>query len=191
MVADLRRKAKVAVLFDEAFARLSGGAMLDPKGELKESFRRLMETADRLHSWTADLLRAFPPIPPAAPTGSVVYRCVLPRLGDRSAPLRPGDRLDPETGEILEPIEPGGGPVLAGEQERAPLAAGAVHEAQSTPATAPPPTETEIASVEPPTALPEPEPPAASAPAESIMPGWRTPEMENEATALFWKRGGR
>jgi len=76
VVDDVKRKARLAVLFDEAFARLSGGSPIDPRGELKESFRRLMETADRLHTWTTDLLRAFPPIPPAPVAGT--YRCIIP-----------------------------------------------------------------------------------------------------------------
>jgi hypothetical protein len=52
--------AQVETVYQDAFQRLSEGSPLDAKGEIKESVKRLLETADRLHSWTADLLKAFP-----------------------------------------------------------------------------------------------------------------------------------
>jgi hypothetical protein len=60
--------AQVEIVYQDAFDRVAEGSPVDQKGEMKESVKRLLETAEVLHSWVADLLKAFPQPEPTGPT---------------------------------------------------------------------------------------------------------------------------
>jgi hypothetical protein len=107
---DVLRKAKLAVLFDDAFKRISEANPIDARGEVRESFKWLMETGDRLHGWTESLLRAFPAAK-ADPPGNVEF---LIRSAPPLPPVDPSAEVDAAS-HALATTSPGGATSLPGE----------------------------------------------------------------------------
>lgn len=60
---DIRRKAFLSVVFDEAKRRVLRQAPVTRAGEIRESVKVMFDAADRLHGWTESLLKLWPGAP--------------------------------------------------------------------------------------------------------------------------------
>jgi len=64
---DIKRKAFLSVVFDEAKRRVLRQAPITRAGEIRESVKVMFDAADRLHGWTESLLKLWPHPEPTAP----------------------------------------------------------------------------------------------------------------------------
>ncbi len=95
---DIKRKAFLSVVFDEAKRRVLRQAPVNRAGEIRESVKVMFDAADRLHGWTESLLKLWPGA--AAPQRHVaefVYEDPL------EAAARPAVEVDAPAPEVHRP----------------------------------------------------------------------------------------